>query len=326
MTHNNISFAQFIINDVCPENKFLEEMKEIIPWDEINRFLSKEITYKTGGRDPYPVILMFRMHLLQTWHGLSDEVCELLVRDRLSFRKFMDLDITAKVPDATTLENFRHRLAENSLGDRLVSFIDSYFVENGIILKEGNIIDATFIRANSKKTKDENKKTDIDAEFGHKGYGYSASFNNDKETKLVRKAYTTPANILDFQSTGNTLTGDEKVMYGDKGYDYPETRELLKANGCKARILFKRKRGKQGEKAKPLPWHKALLNKAYSKLRAGVEHPFGTIKTVFKFVRASYCGLERVNQQVQSLVLAYNFKRLGFLLKRKEPKLQAICA
>lgn len=326
MTHNNASFAQFVINNVCPTNKFLEEMKEIIPWDEIETFLKKEITYKTGGRHPYPVILVFKMHLLQTWHGLSDELCEFLVKDRLSFRKFMDLDITANVPDATTLENFRHKLAENNLGDRLIVFMDSYFVSNGIILKEGNIIDATFIKANSKKTKDEDKKTDLDAEFGHKGYGYSASFNTDKESKLVRKAYTTPANILDFQSIKNTLVGDEKVMYGDKGYDYPEAREVLKVNGCKARILFKRKRGKKGEEAKPLPWHKALLNKAYAKLRAGVEHPFATIKTVFKFVRASCRGLERVNQQVQSVVLAYNFKRLGFLLNRKKPKLQAICA
>ena len=321
----NTSFAQFVINDICPNNKFLEEMREIVPWEEIDSFFNKEITYKTGGRHPYPVLLVFKMHLLQTWYHLSDEGCEFQVKDRLSFKKFLDLDISANVPDATTLENLRHLLAENSLGERLVAFFDNYLVDKGVILKEENVVDATFLRANSKPTKDEEKKTDIDAEFGHKGYGYSVNTNVDRESKFIRKTHTTPANVLDFQSLENTLKGDEKVVLGDKGYDYPECRELLKDRKCKARILFKRKRGKKNEGPKPLPWHKKLLNKAYSKLRAVVEHPYAVFETTFGVTRARYRGLERVNQEAQSLTIGYNFRRFGFILKRKNPKLQANC-
>lgn len=322
----NSSFAQFVINEVCPENKFLEEMTEILPWKELEDFLNKEITYKTGGRPPYPVILVFKMHLLQTWYHLSDEVCEFQIKDRLSFRKFLALDISAPVPDATTLENFRHKLSENDLAERLVAFFDQYLVSQGLILKEGNVVDATFLRANSKPTKDEEKKTDIDAEFGHKGYGYSINTNVDKESKFIRKTHTTPANVLDYQSLENTLKGDEKVVYGDKGYDYPESRDVLKAQECKARILFKRKRGKKNEGPKPLPWYKKLLNKAYSKIRAVVEHPYAVFETVFGVKRARYRGLERVNQEAQSLTFAYNFRRLGFIIKRKPGQIQATCA
>jgi IS5 family transposase len=320
------SFAQHIFDQVCPENKFLLEMQEVIPWKRIEAFLNQEIQYKSGGRPPYPVLLVYKMHLLQSWYGLSDEGCEFQVKDRLSFREFLGLGISDRIPDATTLENLRHRLAEHSLGERLVALMDTYFVETGLILKEGNLIDATFLRANAKKTKDKDKKTDLDAEFGHKGYGYSVNTNVDRGSKFIRKTHTTSANVPDADNLEPTLIGDEKVMYGDKGYDQPEPRKVLKKRNIKARILWKRKRGKQGEGPKPLPKRKAFLNKAYSKIRAMVEHPYAVWETVFGLVRASYRGLERVNQQAQSLTIAYNFRRLGFLVKREGKLLQTQCA
>ena len=51
----------------------------------------------------------------------------------------------------------------------LVKMLDDYFVSIGLVRKEGNIVDATFLRANSRPTKHEDKKTDIDAEFGRRG-------------------------------------------------------------------------------------------------------------------------------------------------------------
>jgi len=60
---------------------------------------------------------MLKMHLLQTWYGLSDEQTEFQCKDRLTFRKFLNLGIedNDNVPDATTLENFRHKLVESNL-------------------------------------------------------------------------------------------------------------------------------------------------------------------------------------------------------------------
>jgi transposase, IS5 family len=323
---DNRSFAQFFVERVCPDNRFLDEMDEVIPWEKIDKFLNHRIKYKTGGRPPYPTLLVFKMHLLQTWYNLSDEACEFNVKDRLSFRKFLKLDIGATVPDATTLENFRHRLEEDNLGDKIVKFMDDYFVSEGLILKEGNVVDATFLRANSRPTKTEEKKTDIDAEFGHKGYGYSASTNVDKKSKLIRKSNTTPANKLDYQVVDGILIGDEKEIYGDKGYA-PARKWLKKqCKQCKVRVMFKRQRGKKNEPTPELPKRQTILNKAYSKIRAVVEHPYATWKTMFGAVQARYRGLERVNQQVQSLTFAYNFKRMAYLIKRNPHKLQPICA
>ena len=81
--------------------------------------------------------------------------------------------------------------------------------------------------------------------------------------------------------------------------------------------MFKRQRGKKNQPTPELKWHKKALNKAYSKIRARVEHVFGVIKEFMSFRRLKYQGLERVSAKFDSLAIAYNFRRLGYLIKRK---------
>lgn len=325
--NNNLSFADFIAEKACPDNKFLEEMNEIIPWEEIQIFFNKHLKRKDTklGRPAFPTMLMFKIHLLQQWYDLSDMQAEFQICDRLSFKKFLGLKMEDKVPDSTTIENFRHLMEENNWGEKLVKMFDDYCVSRGLIRKEGNIVDATFLKAYSKKTKNEEKKTDIDAEFGHKGFGYSGTINLDKGSKLIRKTNTTSAKILDHQSVEDILIGDEKEIYADKGY--APARKILKAKlkNCKLKIMYKRKRGKKNEPTPELHPLKTAANKKYTKIRARVEHPFGIIKSAFKFVGLRYRGLERVAHKFNCLALAYNFRRFGFLVRQKSDQLQARC-
>ena len=114
--NNRLSFADFIAEKVCPDNKFLLEMNEIIPWGEIQIFFNKHLKRKDTnlGRPAFPTILMFKIHLLQQWNDLSDNQAEFLICDRLSFKKFLGLGMEDKVPDSTTIENFRHLMEENN--------------------------------------------------------------------------------------------------------------------------------------------------------------------------------------------------------------------
>ncbi len=303
-------FSQLSFDAACPEHAFLEEMNKVVPWGLFEQELKKHIVRKSGGRRPYPLLLLFRMHLLQVWFGLSDAGCEFQVKDRLSFRKFLGLSIEANVPDATTLENFRHDF--EPVAEQVLAKLDVFFKEKGLLLKEGNVVDATFIRANSRPRKDSEKNSDIDAEQGHKGFGYSATANVDIGTKLVRKVHTTSARPHDSQMLEDSLKGDETLLYADSAY----TGYRHKLKGIKTRILYKRSRGKKGEPTPELPKRKYLLNKAYAKVRARGEHVFACWKTGLGAIhRVWYRGLERVNQQVQSLALAYNLKRYGFLTR-----------
>jgi hypothetical protein len=46
-----------------------------------------------GGRPAFDHVLMFRVLILQTSHSLSDERTEYLIRDRLSFMRFLGLGL-----------------------------------------------------------------------------------------------------------------------------------------------------------------------------------------------------------------------------------------
>jgi IS5 family transposase len=308
-----MNFADLVIAQVTPDHRFLNEMSHSIPWELFDRLLRKRIHRKTGGRPPYALVLLFKMSLLQTWFGLSDVQTEFQCQDRLSFRKFLGLGIDASIPDATTLENFRHELIRTGLDVALMQELDRFFKGKGILLKEGNLVDASFIQANSRPRKDPDDQSDVDAEYGHKGFGYSATVNVDRQTKLIRCVNTTSERPHDSQQLEAVLLGDEEQVYGDSGYR--ANVDMLEQRGVRARILKPRVRGKKGEPTPPLPLRDQYMNKLRAKLRAPVEHIFACWKCVFGVTRTVYRGLERVNSQVQRLALAYNLRRWGYLCR-----------
>lgn len=132
---------------------------------------------------------------------------------------------------------------------------------------------------------------------------------------MVRKTVVTPANVLDFKSARDSMLGDEKELFADKGYE--GARKILSKThpNCKLNIMHKRQRAQKGCKHLELDVFRSFNNREYAKVRSRVEHVFAAIKSVFKFVRLRYRGLERVKTKFESLILAYNFYRLGFLMR-----------
>ena len=63
------------------------------------------------------------------WYGLSDAATEFQCQDRLSFGQFLGRRIDESIPEATTLENFRHELRDTGLGKGLMARLDTFFKE-----------------------------------------------------------------------------------------------------------------------------------------------------------------------------------------------------
>jgi len=53
---NNLSFADYVFQQVCPDNKFLEEMNEIIPWGELHSHFSPTQQARTTCLSDYAQI------------------------------------------------------------------------------------------------------------------------------------------------------------------------------------------------------------------------------------------------------------------------------
>src|SRR5215467_4570934 len=97
----------------------LETIKKIVRWEDFRADIESVTETKpeerksNAGRKPYDAILKFKIVVLQSLHNLSDEQTEYLIRDRLSFMHFLDLNLEDPVPDATTIWLFRE--ADRSL-------------------------------------------------------------------------------------------------------------------------------------------------------------------------------------------------------------------
>lgn len=101
--------------------RFLNEMKELIPFELLVSILIEEGVYKpeVGKRPQTPAKILLGALFLQNWYSLSDPMTEELIHDRISFRKFLDIRDEDTIPDETTICNFRNKLIKKKLLSRI---------------------------------------------------------------------------------------------------------------------------------------------------------------------------------------------------------------
>jgi transposase, IS5 family len=86
----------------------LEPLKGIVPWEVFRTPIERATRLKpkdrksNAGRRPFDAVLIFKILVLQSLYNLPDEQPEFLIRDRLSFMRFLVLKLKNTVPDATT--------------------------------------------------------------------------------------------------------------------------------------------------------------------------------------------------------------------------------
>ena len=285
-----------------PKNDFLTEVDHYIDWQIYRKPLERSFKQKTYGPNRYDVLLMFRMILLQQWYDLSDRELEEMVGDRLSFRRFLGLSVSDLVPDETTVCLFRKHLLETGLYDWLFEHMQTDLAKRHLLVKKGALLDATFISAPRK---------DPDAKDGHKGHGYSLHTHVDSKSELVRELEYTSAEVHDSQPADDLLFGDEESIFADKAYFNDQKKREMRSEGIYCGILDKAKRNH------PLSRKQIKRNIRKSRVRSAVEHPFAQIKEHQNYRRVRYRGLERNRCHATLQVIAYNFKRMVFLLKRQ---------
>ena len=128
----------------------LVRLQKAINW---NLFLPtlKRVFRKTakgpGGRPPYDYLMMFKILVLQRIYNLSDDQAEYQINDRMSFMRFLGLRIEDKVPDAKTIWAFRNTLSEAGVMRELFDLFQQQLRKEGLITREGTIVDATFVEA-----------------------------------------------------------------------------------------------------------------------------------------------------------------------------------
>jgi IS5 family transposase len=88
---------------------------------------------------------MFKVLVLQALYNLSDDQTEYQIRDRLSFMRFLGLDLHQRIPDAKTIWLFRETLAQAGVVERLFQQFDRYLAQQGLLTRGGQVIDASLV-------------------------------------------------------------------------------------------------------------------------------------------------------------------------------------
>jgi transposase, IS5 family len=109
--------------------------------------LAPEERKSNAGRKPFDAVLMFKVLVLQALYNLADEHVEYLIRDRLSFMRFLGLGLEDSVPDATTVWLFREALAKAGLVKTLFDRFNRHLDAKGYFARGGQIVDATIVSA-----------------------------------------------------------------------------------------------------------------------------------------------------------------------------------
>jgi transposase, IS5 family len=313
----------------------LESLRTMVPWESFRKHLKKALQRKDnglGGRPPFDDVLMFKVLVLQALYNLSDDQTEYQIRDRLSFMRFLGLDMDGRAPDAKTIWLFREKLAQAGVVEKLFARFDRYLEEEGLMARGGQIIDASLIPVPRQRNDHEEndaikagetptewkknpaklRQKDVTARWTVKNnqnyYGYKNHINVDKKHKLIRRYHVTDACLHDTNAFDDVFDpkNTAKDIWADGAYRTVEREAQLKSRGYRSHIHYK------GTRGHPLSEAKRAVNTRRSKVRARVEHVFGRQYAMGgKLMRS--IGILRAKTNIGLKNLTYNLQRFVFL-------------
>ena len=301
------------------KERFLAQMEAVVPWKALIALIEPcyPKTGSKGGRPPYPLETMLRIHLMQQWYDLSDPAMEDALIEVPTMRRFAGIDlISERIPDETRILAFRHLLERHDLGKQIFETVKAHLKEQGMSMKQGTIIDATLIAAPS-STK--NKKGERDPEMhqtkkGNQWYfGMKVHIGVDKDNGLIHSIETTSANVHDLTPAAELLHGQEKVVYADSGYQGIEKGEEMQGKAIGFRVAM-RPGKRRALPDTPEGRLDDLVETAKAHIRAKGEHPFPVIKRQFGFQKTRLRGMLKNACKVNVLAALANLFMARYLL------------
>ncbi|MBK3869249.1 IS5 family transposase [Pseudomonas stutzeri] len=287
---------------------FLIEMDQVVPWKGLIALIEPHYPKGEGGRPAYPLMAMLRIHLMQNWFGYSDPAMEEALYETTILRQFAGLSLE-RIPDETTILNFRRLLEKHELAAGILAVINGYLGDRGLSLRQGTIVDATLIHAPS-STKNKDGKRDSEMHQTKKGnqyyFGMKAHIGVDEESGLVHSVVGTAANVADVTQVDKLLHGVENVVCADAGYTGVEKRSEHAGREVIWQVAARRSTYRKLGKNSPLYKAKRKIEKAKAQVRAKVEHPFRVIKCQFGYVKVRFRGLAKNTAQLMTLFALSN--------------------
>ena len=340
--------------DLSAKGDDLECVKALVDFEIFRQALEAAVPRadrSKGGRPAFDHVLMFKVLILQAMHSLSDERAEYLIKDRLSFMRFLGLGLSDPVPDANTIWTFREALKRADAIDGLFRQFDDALRASGFLAMSGQIVDATIVAAPKQRNTIEEKKAlkeglvpddwkdkpaklaqkDRDARWMVKytkakpredgsvppvdlaipAFGYKNHVAIDRGFGLIRNWTATNAAAHDGARLEDVL--DRRNTASDVWADTAYRSAKNEAMLARRGLVSRIHRKKP--KGKPMPERVRISNARKSKVRSAVEHVFAHQKGLMGLVVRTI-GIARAKVKIGMANLAYNMRRFVWLREK----------
>ena len=332
----------------------LETMERVVDFEAFRLVLDVALAYadgSKGGRPPYDPVAMLKVLILAAQNNVSDARMEFLIRDRLSWLRFLGFDLGAPTPDANTIRLFRERLTQAGALDALFADFDRCLRTRGYLPMGGQIVDATLVAAPKQRNTVAEKaaikegktgaeiwpddpakaaQKDTDARWtlkfakaralpdGRPGidiaipsFGYKSSIAICRRYGFIRCGKVTDGARFDGRMLRDVVTRDNTASDV-----WADTAYRSRDNEAWLKRMGRVSRiHRKKPRGKPMPARTAKANAAKSTVRARVEHVFARQKDhMGLFVRT--IGIARAEAKITLANLAYNIDRLMFHERR----------
>ncbi|HLR33537.1 MAG TPA: IS5 family transposase [Fodinibius sp.] len=326
--NNQLSFGDGLLSGRSKTSKLskhLQQLDQIVDWHPLVEAISviDKTSSKTGGRPRKNPLWMLKATFLQGLFSLSDPQLEDQLIDRLSFQRFVGINLDQEIPDFTTFWRFKEALSSHNLDKKIFELINDQLEDRGLMIKKGTIVDATILPSANRPLSEEKRRElqeestsqiDTDAKATKKGgryyFGYKGHIGVDIESKLIRKATFTPAHRHDSTQTKKLISYDEKSLFGDKAYFNGDHQFSARHYGWYYGVLGKAKRGQ------PLSSSQKKRNRKLSRVRSAVEHPFAWMKTKANLVALRAKTKARNRLRFTFACVGWNLSRAEFLIRK----------
>ncbi len=343
------------LKELSAKGDALERLSAIVDFEVFRSDLARAVPRSDGskgGRPPFDHVFMWKVLILQTSHSLSDERTEFLIKDRLSFMRFLGLGLADPVPDANTIWTFREALSRARIRGKpaievLFRAYEAALTKAGFLAMGGQIIDASIVAA-PKQRNTNGEKAEIKA-------GRIPDAWKDNPAKLAQKDRDARWTVK-FSKAKPSDDGSPRIDLAVPAFGYKNhigidrrhglirtwaATDAARHDGAQLPILVSKAntasnvwadtayRSKANEKhladnglrsqihrkkppSRPMPTNIARANGAKSKIRAAVEHVFARQKGPMGLVVRTI-GMARATVKIGLANIVYNMRRAIWL-------------
>lgn len=343
------------LKDLSAKGDALERLNRIVDFELLRDDLARAVPRSDGskgGRPPFDLVFMFKVLILQASHSLSDERTEFLIKDRLSFMRFLGLGLSDPVPDANTIWTFREALTRAEIAGKpaiavLFSAYEAALRQAGFLAMGGQIVDATVVAAPKQRNTEAEKadlkagrvpdawkakpaklaQKDRDARWTIKWSKAKPAEDGSKRIDLAVPAFGYKNHVGIDRRHGLIRTWIATDAARHDGAQLPgllskantagdvwaDTAYRSKANEAHlAGNGFRSRIHRKKPPGKPMARNVARANGEKSKVRAAIEHVFARQKGPMGLVVRTI-GLARARMKIGLANLAYNMNRAVWL-------------